>query len=229
MGEQDKKIINDLHKSMKRQAPVKTLWRKANKNAADDDIRGLGGAIGTLGSTIASNRKFRELFKNYKKESNSKKMSEATVMFLESLFQSNDMLDKISNFLGKLVKGVDEIAKKIPEFVKADSQLLEQMTHSVKTTDEHLRKVYPQLIGQGLKVQGELDLFYVKNIMDLDYRLGDLQWDKQEILGSGAFADVYKGNLIVGGKNQQVALKRCKDPLSEKVVSDILLEDRTLR
>ena len=83
-------------------------------------------------------------------------MSEDTVLFVESLFQGNDMSDKIAYYLDKMVKGVEEIAKKIPEFVKADSQLLEQMTHSVKETDEHLRKIYPQLIRQFHTVQGEL-------------------------------------------------------------------------
>jgi hypothetical protein len=38
--------------------------------------------------------------------------------------------------------GVDEIAKKIPEFLKADKELLEQMSHNMKETDENLKKLY---------------------------------------------------------------------------------------
>ncbi|XP_071175960.1 tyrosine-protein kinase Fer-like [Mytilus edulis] len=229
VGEQDKKIINDLHKSMKKQAPVKALWRKAKRDGADDDVRGLGGAVGAVGSVIASNKKFREIFKGYKKDNNTKKMAEATVMFIESLFQGNELMDKISNYLGKLVKGVDEIAKKIPEFLKADSQLLEKITHSVRDTDDKMRKMYPQLISSGHTIQGELDLFYVYYIMDMDYRLSDVEWDRDDLLGSGSFADVFKGQLKLPNQNENVALKYCKDPLSEKVISDILLEDRTLR
>jgi hypothetical protein len=59
--------------------------------------------------------------------------------------------------------------------------------------------------------------------MDMDYRLSDLDWHKEDFLGSGVFADVFKGRLKMSNRTEDVALKYCKDPLSEKVVSDILL------
>jgi hypothetical protein len=49
---------------MKKQAPVKTLWKKAKKDGSDDEVRGLGGAVGAVGSVIGSNKKFREIL-NY--------------------------------------------------------------------------------------------------------------------------------------------------------------------
>jgi hypothetical protein len=70
---------------MKKQAPVKTLWKKAKKDGSDDEVRGLGGAVGAVGSVIGSNKKFREIFKGYKKENNTNKMSEATVKLVFSL------------------------------------------------------------------------------------------------------------------------------------------------
>jgi hypothetical protein len=214
---------------MKKQAPVKTLWKKAKKDGSDDEIRGLGGAVGAVGSVIGSNKKFREIFKGYNKENNTNKMSEATVVFIESIFEGKELLEKISSFLKKLLQGVDEIAKKIPEFLKADKELLEQMSHNMKETDENLKQLYPELIYSGHSIQGDLDLFFVFYIMDVDYRLSDLHWHKDDLLGSGVFADVFKGRLKMSNRTEDVALKYCKDPLSEKVVSDILLEDRTLR
>jgi hypothetical protein len=82
----------------------------------------------------------QEFFKGYKKENNTNKMSEATVMFIESIFEGKELIERISSFLGKLFQGVDEIAKKIPEFLKADKELLEQMSHNMKETDENLKK-----------------------------------------------------------------------------------------
>ena len=213
---------------MKKQAPVKALWKKAKKDGSDDEVRGLGGAVGAVGSVIGSNKKFREIFKGYKKENDTNKMSEATVMFIESIFEGKELLEKISSYLGKLLQGVDEIAKKIPEFLKADKQLLEQMSHNMKET-ENLRKLYPKLIQSGHSIQGDLDLFFTFYIMEMDYRLSDLDWQKEDFLGSGVFADVFKGRLKMPNRTEDVALKYCKDPLSENVVSDILLEDRTLR
>ena len=214
---------------MKKQAPVKTLWKKAKKDGSDDEVRGLGGAVGAVGSVIGSNKKFREIFKGYKKENNTNKMSEATVMFIESIFEGKELIERISSFLGKLFQGVDEIAKKIPEFLKADKQLLEILSNNMKETDDNLRKLYPHLIHSGHSIQGDLDLFFVYYIMEMNYRLSDLDWHRDDLLGSGSFADVFKGRLKMLNKNEDVALKYCKDPLSEKVVSDILLEDRTLR
>lgn len=229
VGDRDKTIINDLHKSMKKQAPVKTLWKKAKKDGSDDDIRGLGGAVGAVGSAIGSSKKFREIFKGYKKDNNSSKMSEATVLFIESIFEGNELQEKIASYLGKLLKGVDEIAKKIPEFLKADRQLLEEIRGNIKETDEKMKLLYPQLISSGHSIQGDLDLFFVFYIMEMDYRLSDLEWHREDLLGKGSFADVFKGRLKLSNKSEDVALKYCNDPLSEKVVSDILLEDRTLR
>jgi hypothetical protein len=33
---------------MKKQAPIKTLWKKAKKDGSDDEVRGLGGAVGAV-------------------------------------------------------------------------------------------------------------------------------------------------------------------------------------
>ncbi|CAC5409764.1 unnamed protein product [Mytilus coruscus] len=228
LGEHDKKMIKDLYKSIKKQAPVKNIWRKAKRDDIDD-IKGLGGAVAVASAAIASNKQFREKFKSYKKENSTKKMAEATDLFIESIVHGNDLQDRISHYLRKLVKGVDEIAKKIPEFLKADSQLLEKLTDSVRKADDNLHTMYPQFISSGQTIQGELDLFFVYHIMDMDYRLSDVEWNRKDLLGSGSFADVYKGHLKLSSHTEIVALKYCKDPLSERVVSDILLEDRTLR
>jgi hypothetical protein len=56
----------------------------------------------------------------------------------------------------------------------------------------------------------------------MDYRLSDLDWHKEDFLGSGVFADVFKGRLKMSNRTEDVALKYCKDPLSEKVVSKSL-------
>jgi hypothetical protein len=39
---------------MKKQAPVKTLWKKAKKDGSDDEVRGLGGAVGAINMLCVS-------------------------------------------------------------------------------------------------------------------------------------------------------------------------------
>jgi len=58
---------------------------------------------------------------------------------------------------------------------------------------------------QCAETHGELDIFYVNEIMDFDYKLQELDWENKTMLGKGSFAEVYKSEIK--RKRKPVALK----------------------
>ena len=230
--------IQDLHQSIKRQAPVKQLWKKAKQPSMDEDygtFKGLGGAVSTISSLSGSDKGFKKIFSDYKLKDPDKcvaRMQDATRKYLESICETKNFQDKLNKFFGRFVKGIDAVAKMIPDFLKADMQLIEILQDQMKDTENNLRETYPKLIHHSQFLLGQLDLFFVNYIMVFDFSLDDIIWDPQDApVGSGSFADVYIAE-VKDERNrvkQSVALKVCRDALKESTVSDILMEDRTLR
>ncbi|KAK3101932.1 hypothetical protein FSP39_007456 [Pinctada imbricata] len=226
----DVRMINDLHKSMKRQAPVKQLWQKANKaqkGSPKEKLGSLGSVVSSAGGFDSSY--FKSIAKSYKGENSVQKMSEMTAKYIDSIFNGNDLKIKIDRFVHKFIRGIDVIAKKIPEFLEADRQLIQNMKDEIANAETNLQK-FPDLLHRAAVIQGDLDLFYVQRVMEMDFRLRDVEFNpSQDFLGSGSFADVYRGKLLVGNYTETVALKMSKEYLRETNISDILLEDRTMR
>ncbi|KAK3610638.1 hypothetical protein CHS0354_009103 [Potamilus streckersoni] len=233
----ENRVITDLHKSIKKQAPVKQLFKKAKTNAVDEDlssVKGLGAAVCSAGRLdISKNREVKNLMKN-SKISPENRVCEAMTLYISSIFQNRELKMKVHRYFSKFMKGVDSIAKMIPDFLKADRQMIKTLSQEMLEYDQNLKDVFPTLIPKCYTLQGQLDLFFVNHIMKFDYKLEDLSWDMHEApIGSGSFADVYLAH-IKGGKRSDrrelpVALKVCRDPIKENTVTDILLEDRTLR
>ncbi|XP_060075713.1 uncharacterized protein LOC132555383 [Ylistrum balloti] len=225
----DTRAVTDLHKSMKRQAPVKQIWKKAKAGDEDDGgVKGLGGVVSSVGS-IGSDRTAKAIFRSYKADSAAVKMSDATEKFIQSIFERDELKKNLRRFIGKFLKGIDSIARMIPEFVKADTQLINRISSEMDNMEDNLRNVFPKLLRHSSSLQGQLDMFFVHTIMERDFRLRDVEYSKADLLGSGSFADVYKAKLKVTKPPITVALKVSKDALKENNVTDILLEDRTSR
>ena len=220
------RIVSDLHKSMKKQAPVKQLWKKARKDD-EDTVKGLGGVVSSAGS-LGNDKTMKAMFRSYKRENCSSVMKEATELFIGCIFEGDNLRLKLGKYLNRFVKGIDNVAKMIPEFIRADRQLIENIKNQMSGAKENLSDKYPTLLRHASMLQGQIDLFYMYSIMDQDYRLRDLEYGRGDIVGSGSFADVYRGTLKTHHA-VTVALKISKDPVKEINITDILLEDRTLR
>ena len=65
----------------------------------------------------------------------------------------------------------------------------------------------------------------------MEISTNDLEWldDRSSLLGTGAFASVYRGKLKLPEKEQLVALKVWKDQLNDSNASAFLAEAETLR
>ncbi|KAL4226201.1 hypothetical protein ACF0H5_014187 [Mactra antiquata] len=234
----DVKVVQDLHKSIKKPAPPNKIWKKAKEAGADDDagsFKGLGGAVASVSTLKAVDKNLKRIFSDYKRRDANKciqKMQDATKLFLDNLFESRNLSTKIHAFFKRFIKGIDTVAKMIPDFLKADLDLMEMLQKQMGDTENNLRDLFPRLLHTSHVLQGQLDLFFVNYVMEFDYTLEDLRWDQHDPpVGSGSFADVYIGEIKSNSRkgNLPVALKVCRDPLKENTVSEILLEDRTMR
>lgn len=217
---------------MKRQAPVTDIFKnkkKEQRGKEGNTTTSLGGAVASAGDLDVKNRANKKMFKDYKKKPENV-MEKATEEFLKNIRTGVKLEAKINTFLGKYVKGLDDVAKMIPQFIDADRKLMNSLSSQLSESQGNLRELYPGLIQDCSIMQGELDMFYVSQIMKPDYRLRDLKWNKQDRLGSGSFADVYKARLRKEHMaDLPVAIKVCREPISNRNISEILLEDRTMR
>ena len=234
----DTKIVQNLHQSIKKPAPVKHLWKKAKDASIDEDssaFKGLGGAVSTVSSLSASDKYFKKIFSDYKVKDPQRcvvRMQEATKLYLEGICEAKNFQDKLNKFFNRFTKGLDAVAKMIPDFLKADMELIDILQNQMKGTESNLRETFPKLIHNSMSLLGQLDLFFVNYIMSFDFSLDDIEWDPEDApVGSGSFADVYIACVKDRDRKSKmsIAMKLCRDALKENTVSDILLEDRTLR
>ncbi|XP_045166452.2 uncharacterized protein LOC123529922 [Mercenaria mercenaria] len=233
----DMKTVQDLHKSIKKQAPPNKIWRKAKEASIDEDsgsFKGLGGAVSSVCSLKPGDKLIKKIFSDYKSRDPNKciaKMQDATKLVLDNIVESKHLLDKVHTFFKRFVKGIDAVAKMIPDFLKADLELMEMLRDEMSDAENNLKDLFPRLLHTSYMLLGQLDLFYVNYIMVFDFQLEDIIWDHGEApVGSGSFADVYIAELKTNRRGKApVALKVNRDPLKENTISDILLEDRTMR
>ncbi|WAR25554.1 STY46-like protein [Mya arenaria] len=233
----DSRIVKDLHKSIRNPAPVKQVWSKAKVKSMDEDsstYKGLGGMVASVGTIKAGDKAMKKIFSDYKLKNIPKcvqLMQDAMKAFLDSIFQSKNLQEKVLKFFNRFVKDIDAVAKMIPDFLKADLELMEILKSELSDTQNNLRELFPMLLHESHVLLGQCDSFYVNFIMRFDYDLSDLIWDSRGTpVGSGSFADVYIASIKTPKQGTiPVALKVCRDPLKENTVTDILLEDRTLR
>ncbi|KAL3851674.1 hypothetical protein ACJMK2_015401 [Sinanodonta woodiana] len=236
----DTGLVRNLHESMRAQQPAthfmktkQSKQRKGTKEDVADSVKGLGGAIASAGGIDIKDKSVKSTFKKYVSKEGLEivLMQEATALFLESLTQSKELDRNIYNFFSRFTKEIDQVAKMMPEFLKADKEMIKLLRGQMQDADRNLKEILPDLLRKGRSLQGSLDIFYVENIMKFDYELGDLDWDRSKPrLGKGSFADVYLAKLIKGMPEPvPVALKVCRDVTVAGNVTDILLEDATLR
>jgi serine/threonine protein kinase len=63
-------------------------------------------------------------------------------------------------------------------------------------------------VNESAELLGQLDIFYINDIMKFDFELSELEWKDKKELGSGSFAKVYKSKLT--RENRPVAIKVCQ-------------------
>ncbi|XP_063436022.1 uncharacterized protein LOC134716985 isoform X2 [Mytilus trossulus] len=226
------RISGDVQSNDIRNSITAKMLSKSKDGNFTHPLGGLGSAVSCAGLLSTTDKKVKQLFKKYRIDKAPElKMMEASVYFMASIFNGQRLRESLSKFLRRFTKGIDSVADKIPNFIKADHELLWEMELNLNDTKSDINKVYPALCKRANDLLGQLDLFYVTKCMKQDYSLDAITWDKNDILGVGRFANVYRASLKVGQDIVNVALKITNDHNSVKdsTVTDILREDNTLR
>lgn len=227
----DTYYIKDLHNSMKRQAPIRQIWAKAKDVRRNGDkINSLGSMVSSAGGLSTSDKRVKDICRAYTPKKQLEKMKSLVYIYIENIFDGNDLKIKTINFVKRFATGLDTIAEKIPDFLHADAELIENIQEEIRNAEYNLKEVFPNILQTGKRLQGQLDFFYTREIMEMDFCLRDLSYNPSEdLLGSGSFGDVYKAKLVCFRPPLDVAIKISKKYLQESNISDLLLEDRTMR
>ncbi|XP_052064399.1 tyrosine-protein kinase Fer-like isoform X1 [Mytilus californianus] len=226
------RISGDVQSSDIQNSITAKMLSKSKDRNISNSLGGLGSAVSCAGLLSTTDKRVKELLKKYRiDKAPENTMMHASVHFMESIFNGQRLRESLSKFLKRFIKGIDSVADKIPNFIKADHELLWEMELNLNDTKSDINKVYPALCKRANDLQGQLDLFYVTKCMKQDYSHDAIRWDTNDILGVGSFANVYKASIKVGQDNVNVALKITNDQNSVKdsTVTDILREENTLR
>lgn len=216
---------------MRKQAPVREIWTKAKGNQkSDENINSLGTMVRNSGVLCTKNKRVKEICKGYYSSKTPQQEMQALVaIYIENIFDGNDLRTNINKFMTRFTKGVDIIERKIPEFLTEDARLIRNIQEDISIA-EHNLNISSKILHQGKQLQGQLGVFCVQNIVELDFSLRDIRYNRSEdLIGSGSFANIYRAILVGFEPPLTVALKIRRYYLQENNVSDILLEDQTMR
>lgn len=216
---------------MRKQAPVREIWTKAKENQKhEDNINSLGTMVRSAGVLCTKNKRVKEICKGYySSKSPQQDMQTMIAIYIENIFDGNDLRININKFMSRFTKGVDIIERKIPEFLTEDARLIRNRQENISEA-EHNLNISSKILHQGKQLQGKLDVFCVHNIIEPDFSLGDISYNRSEdLIGSGSFANVYRATLVCYEPPLTVALKIRRCYLQENNVFDVLLEDQTMR
>ena len=124
---------------------------------------------------------------------------------------------------------LQQIQVRIPQLIKADRILCEQLRHEKRKTAVNCNLYKPNL-EEFTKLREDFAVFGFKEVVDHISR-NELEWkeDASHLLGNGSFACVYKGMMGKGGASQPVALKVCHQELNNHNASEVMAEVELLR
>lgn len=215
------RILADLQKTIRGPRNKKDKMKgKGDKQ----NMVGIGGAVAVLGTL---GKESKDVLKKYKRDNCHLKMAEVTNLYIQNILKSKELKENLSRFVQRYAKGIDKIAELIPDFLEADRQMLASLKVEAEQTKADSS---PACLQSCISLQSGLDLFYVDSMMHVDYQLSDIDCNWDDKLGQGSFAEVFFGVLNSNdGSKHDVALKRSRDIIDKKSVTDILLEDRTMR
>ena len=168
--------------------------------------------------------KDKKIFKEDKKSYIAQKSSQ----FLKDCVNQDGLRPFITPRFEQVKFNLDEMKSNFSKLLDADMFLiLKVLGESVALCDA--AEFYTPINADCSKVRGELSIFTIKEIIPKKIESKDLQWNK-DLIGSGAFADVYKGTLKTAECEEiNVAVKISRNWLTEENAHELLSEELILR
>ncbi len=157
-------------------------------------------------------------------------MAKASMEYLTEAAEEQNLRSYVEEQLKECQICLMQVVTRIPELIEADKTLCQQLRDE-KRSQQEIENFYKPLYQRSLHLMARMALFGIKEVRTIDISCSDLEWndDGSSLLGTGAFASVYRGKLKLRDKEQPVALKVGKEVLNESNASAFLAETETLR
>ena len=156
-------------------------------------------------------------------------MANSSAIYLEEAKCQPTLNKFVEKQLQEVKNCLQQIQVHIPQWIKADQMLCEQLK------DEKLKMagdcyLYTPNLEEFSKLRGDLAVFGFKEVL-CNINRNELEWkeDASHRLGNGSFACVYKGMMNKGGHSRPVALKVCHQELNNHNASEVMAEVELLR
>lgn len=157
-------------------------------------------------------------------------MAKASKEYLTEAVEEQNLRSYVTEQLKESQVCLRQVVARIPELIEADKMLCEQLRDENRSQKE-IEYFYRPLHGRSLQLRNRMAMFGIEEVRTMDISSNDLEWkdDGSSLLGTGAFASVYRGTLKLGEEEQPVALKVWKEQLNESNTSAFIAEADTLR
>ena len=157
-------------------------------------------------------------------------MAKASKEYLTEAAEEKSLRSYVVEQLKECQTCLSQVVARIPELIAADKMLCQQLRDENRSQKE-IENFYTPLYQRSLQLRDRMAMFGINEVGTMEISSNDLEWkdDSSSLLGTGAFASVYRGKLKLPEKEQPVALKVWKDQLNESNASAFLAEAETLR
>lgn len=230
------KVVNQLQQSFKSPLKPKGILNVLNRvNSCDISTATLsiGHSISSLGHVDIEKKDIKKKLKSYMTSSKVRPrelMTEVAKQYLKNLIENPRLTEVLAKFFRGILRSIDAVGVMIPELLKADLTLLNNLERDFLKTECKFTEKMPGLIAECYDIQGKLDMFYVKELLVPDIDLKSIILNPLDPpLGKGSFATVFACHLRTPDGDRQVAMKAWSEELSPNNVSDTLLEDSILK
>ena len=195
----------------------------------------VGLAAMVVGVPVVMIMAFIEKLEHWSEEREYKKDKFGFVATVSEKFLSEEAEEKnLRSYVGKQLEQsqicLRQIVARIPELIEADKMLCRQLIDEDRL-QKKMEDFYKPLYQRSLRLRDNMAMFGIKEVGTMDIACEELEWndDSSSLLGSGAFASVYRGKLKTRIQARPVALKVWKDELNSSNASGFLAETVALR
>ncbi|XP_022797833.1 uncharacterized protein LOC111336065 [Stylophora pistillata] len=125
---------------------------------------------------------------------------------------------------------LNQVLNRIPLLIEEDKMLCQQLREENRSK-KAIEDFYQPLHDKSVQLRDEMALFGIREVRTMDISCNDLEWQDGALLGSGAFAAVYRGTLKIRGDDKpvDVAVKVWNEELNDATASAFLSETEILR
>ena len=157
-------------------------------------------------------------------------MAKASEEYLTEAAEEQNLRSYVVEQLKECEVCLTQVAARIPESIEIAKMLCQQLRHENRSQKE-IEDFCKPLYQRSLQLKDHMAMFSFKEVLTMDISCNDLEWrdDGSSLLGTGAFASVYRGKLKLREEEQPVALKVWKEQVNAANASALLAETSALR